>query len=1154
MRLKIKPSIFITIFLLTIILPIINVHAVTHAVDITNPTPYESFSYFTTNEVFEGYSITEYLTPNSPYYYSYSWFIDSELIDSGTGSKTSSVGGAIILLNEFDTTVDISTYSVGSHDTKLSVVIYYPLPQDVVASGSHTHDWSRSPPPAPPTPSVVFTTPTNPGVSYDYSASTTYTCAWTISDEDNDITEMTLYMDNVEQYAFGSQPEGEYSYPVTLNQNKTYILKVSGEDSKSNTYSTSTSVIAFNASQYVDMSLPLEQYHNSEIVFQAESSSSAGLHNMSVIYGDYGYWVSNETSNNADVPMDVTWDWEYGLLNWSQFINSATIVYGNRLESSGDYNFYKDIVLTNPTATTLTNFVAYVSVTFNSNMQTDFDDIAFYSTGGVVLLDFDKAEYTASTTGHFWVEIPSFTGSGTYTTRMFYGKTGASVEDEQGTWDDNNVVLAMHLNDNDDSSGSNYDFTDTGDGVSYSASQIGDGCELQGTDDYLKLAQGSGAVNLHSLGTSFTILSWMWMENDAYYCQYSMQADILSLIYVPEVTTSDTFRIEADSQYISEAIGTSLTEDTYGHITTRVSGTDIRWYVAGQEVDNDVWTADLDEADNDIFIGIEQALNNELDGFIDELFVISEVWSDHEIEAFYEFQGDQGSWVSTGSEVNTMSVNNSITVSASYDTGVSTKGTDYFINFTATSTCQVESINITIEIYDTLFYVYNSSANTIQTNTFTMDSGAWNGLSECWFNVSIFCYDDNSNYFTTNLLYFKDTVLPIVILRSPENRTVLNPYSNLQIITLDYNISDSSVVGDWPDNMKTLLIDGEVMHWSEYPKHKPIIFYEGFHTLNITAKDRAGNEGEATATFYYSKFMDVHINFFDPDGIGLLPETAKLYINGERKSNVFSWNCYYDSFGVEVRDYFNQSIYSVVDLEVREFIDIELPLTTRFFFNNNSVPITCYLWNKDRSDITRMFEMEAYSFYQTRLYDWNYTIRLFAEGARPIDEFGNIYERVNEMDLNIGEDVKTITLRLNLDSNVPQDEDPSDFKWVDIVKPWKWWSMIKLRLGDVTDPATFITLFVGILISAVLGGMTFFLSRVIARRIGKSVEQMGGEDPTKMRLSKKSIQQISDASAIKTAKVTEYMKEQGGSKARIKKIQDDRKNRYSKPVKKKRKY
>lgn len=52
-----------------------------------------------------------------------------------------------------------------------------------------------------------------------------------------------------------------------------------------------------------------------------------------------------------------------------------------------------------------TNYQFLVEVTYDSHMQTDFDDIRFTDNDGETLLDHYRESYTPSTTADFWVEI-----------------------------------------------------------------------------------------------------------------------------------------------------------------------------------------------------------------------------------------------------------------------------------------------------------------------------------------------------------------------------------------------------------------------------------------------------------------------------------------------------------------------------------------------------------------------------------------------------------------------------------------------------------------------------------------------------------------------------------------------------------------------------
>ena len=52
-----------------------------------------------------------------------------------------------------------------------------------------------------------------------------------------------------------------------------------------------------------------------------------------------------------------------------------------------------------------TNYQVFVNVTYDSNMQTDFDDLRFTDDNGIALLDYWIEDYTASTFASVWVEV-----------------------------------------------------------------------------------------------------------------------------------------------------------------------------------------------------------------------------------------------------------------------------------------------------------------------------------------------------------------------------------------------------------------------------------------------------------------------------------------------------------------------------------------------------------------------------------------------------------------------------------------------------------------------------------------------------------------------------------------------------------------------------
>ncbi len=74
---------------------------------------------------------------------------------------------------------------------------------------------------------------------------------------------------------------------------------------------------------------------------------------------------------------------------------------------------------------TQTNFQVKVDVTFDADMQADFDDIRFVDSDDLSEIDYWRESYTASTSATFWVEVPSIPGNKTI--YMYYDNAAVST-------------------------------------------------------------------------------------------------------------------------------------------------------------------------------------------------------------------------------------------------------------------------------------------------------------------------------------------------------------------------------------------------------------------------------------------------------------------------------------------------------------------------------------------------------------------------------------------------------------------------------------------------------------------------------------------------------------------------------------------------------
>ena len=89
-----------------------------------------------------------------------------------------------------------------------------------------------------------------------------------------------------------------------------------------------------------------------------------------------------------------------------------------------DWSKRKSITLTNNTASVLTDYQTKLILTYDTDMQADFEDIRFTNTAGV-LLDYWIESKIDSTTATIWVEVDSIPASGYAVIYAYYGNSGA---------------------------------------------------------------------------------------------------------------------------------------------------------------------------------------------------------------------------------------------------------------------------------------------------------------------------------------------------------------------------------------------------------------------------------------------------------------------------------------------------------------------------------------------------------------------------------------------------------------------------------------------------------------------------------------------------------------------------------------------------------
>jgi hypothetical protein len=88
----------------------------------------------------------------------------------------------------------------------------------------------------------------------------------------------------------------------------------------------------------------------------------------------------------------------------------------------------QNVTITNTNnALNLYNYQVAVNVTFDSNMQADFDDLRFVDDDETTVLDYWIEQQKASSWAFVWVEVPLITGGATKDIEMYYGNSSVST-------------------------------------------------------------------------------------------------------------------------------------------------------------------------------------------------------------------------------------------------------------------------------------------------------------------------------------------------------------------------------------------------------------------------------------------------------------------------------------------------------------------------------------------------------------------------------------------------------------------------------------------------------------------------------------------------------------------------------------------------------
>ena len=112
-----------------------------------------------------------------------------------------------------------------------------------------------------------------------------------------------------------------------------------------------------------------------------------------------------------------------------------------------DFTYRKRVRVANTDSTAYASTAVKINVTYDSNMQSDFDDLRFTAEDGLTAIPFWIERYTASTDATVWVKIPTIPASGLAGVFMYFGSStvptlssGTSTFSAFDDFEDNNIT------------------------------------------------------------------------------------------------------------------------------------------------------------------------------------------------------------------------------------------------------------------------------------------------------------------------------------------------------------------------------------------------------------------------------------------------------------------------------------------------------------------------------------------------------------------------------------------------------------------------------------------------------------------------------------------------------------------------------------------
>ncbi|MFT4789388.1 MAG: MSHA biogenesis protein MshQ [Paraglaciecola sp.] len=316
----------------------------------------------------------------------------------------------------------------------------------------------------------------------------------------------------------------------------------------------------------------------------------------------------------------------------------------------------REITIANTGTSLLTDFPAYISLSFDSDMQSDYDDIRFINTtcnNNGSELDFEIESHTA-TSADIWVKIDNLPIEGT-TIAVYYGNaSAASGEDINGTWDTYHQGV-WHLGENTDdesldSTSNSNDGQPHNSPASYEG-KIGRALNFDVSDKtYVKVGKDD-SLKLYDY-ENWTISLWVKPFSDftdnKYPVMYTNGDYEASVGLDKDDGKIEHWRNDSSTLYNN----TELTTNVWNHVVVTRTKVTTRFYLNGNSNGSGTSEDMTEKKKKDSYIGgFKNYTDGDLKGVIDEVRVSNILRTSDWIKQSYEIVQNQNTHVSIGVEV-----------------------------------------------------------------------------------------------------------------------------------------------------------------------------------------------------------------------------------------------------------------------------------------------------------------------------------------------------------------------------------------------------------------------------------------------------------------------------------------------------------------------